>query len=286
MNNAKAFGTALCRARKDQGFSSAHQFFKSVGGSKSLGLSFMSYWDMERGKKLPKSWRLKAIMAALGIDPQSAGARELVKAYFRALSGSDELLQILAGTAAGGADLTSRELAEAATQQALVRRNINLTLEQWRLRARDTETTICQSFLVNTAGWVTVKETAAATGFKAEAVRKAFRALAAGGLIELSGEKARSPFSQNVIRPMPVTPATAAIQAATRAIWAGWLAGSKLVDSKRMTVRMTKASLDLYRQHMEKFVNLSCVYGSSEESRDDSAVYSVDASISQILPRP
>lgn len=285
MNNAKAFGSALARARKEQGFSSAHQFFKSVGGSKSLGLSFMSYWDMERGKKLPKSWRLKAIMAALGIDRESPQARELVRAYFRSLSGSDELLQTLAGPAAAGADLTSRELAEAAAQQALAQRSVNLTLEQWKLRSRDLVTTICQSFLVNTSGWVTVREVSDATGFKAEAVRKALKALAAGGLLELSGDKARSPFTQNLVRPMPATPATAAIKAASLANWTKWLAESRLVESRRMTIRMTKAKLDLYRQHMEKFVNLSCIYGNSEEDRQDSAIYCVQAGVYQILPR-
>ena len=96
MNNAKTFGIALAKIRKEQGFSSEYNFFKNIGGSKSLGLAFISYWDMERGKKLPKSWRLKEIMAALGLDQHSAGARELVRAYFKALSGSDDLIQILA----------------------------------------------------------------------------------------------------------------------------------------------------------------------------------------------
>jgi ribosomal protein L12E/L44/L45/RPP1/RPP2 len=285
MTNAKAFGSALSKARKEQGFSSAHQFFKSVGGSRSLGLSFMSYWDMERGKKLPKSWRLKAILAALGVNRESPQARALVRAYFRALSGSDELLQTLEAPAAAGGDLTARELAEAAAQQALAQRSVNLTLEQWKLRSRDTATTICQSFLVNTAGWVTVGEISDATGFKAAPVRQALKALAAGGLIELSGDRARSPFVQNLVRPMPATPATAAIKAASGGIWAKWLADSRLVDSKQMTIRMTKAKLDLYRQHLEKFVNLSCIYGNSEEDRRESAVYCVSASVYQILPK-
>ena len=80
MANAKTFGGVLSGIRKEQGYSSAHQFFKSVGGSKSLGCAFVSYWDLERGKKLPKSWRLKAIIAALGIEPHSPRARELAEA--------------------------------------------------------------------------------------------------------------------------------------------------------------------------------------------------------------
>jgi len=99
MDNAKTFGKVLARLRKEQGYSGAYQFFKSAGGSKNLGLAFVSYWEMERGKKLPKSWRLKAILSALGIELHSPKARELVRAYFIALSGSDELLQILAAPA-------------------------------------------------------------------------------------------------------------------------------------------------------------------------------------------
>ena len=114
MNNAKVFGNVLSRIRKEQGYSSAHQFFKSIGGSKTLGLSFMSYWDVERGKKLPKSWRLRALITALGIDLHSAMAKEVVKAYFRALSGSDELVRILVPPACAVPELPGRELIEAA----------------------------------------------------------------------------------------------------------------------------------------------------------------------------
>ena len=177
MNNSKAFGTALSKIRKEQGFSSAHQFFKSVGGSKSLGLAFMSYWDMERGKKLPKSWRLKAIMAALNIAPYTPKAQELLRAYFRALSGSDELIQFLAAPAAPARDLPSRDLAEAATHKALEQLTVNLTLDQWKARTKDLVTYICQAYMANTSGWVTVKELADVTKFKPDAVKKALKTL-------------------------------------------------------------------------------------------------------------
>ncbi|MCX5792543.1 MAG: hypothetical protein NTY45_10100, partial [Elusimicrobia bacterium] len=118
MNNIKSFGRVLSRIRKERGYPTAHKFFKSVGGSKTLGFSFVSYWDLERNKKLPKSWRIKALLAALGIDQDSPLAKELILAYFRTLSGSDELARSLAAPAAVSADLPSRELAEAAAHQA------------------------------------------------------------------------------------------------------------------------------------------------------------------------
>ena len=285
MNNSKIFGSVLSRIRKEQGFSSAHQFFKSIGGSKSLGLAFMSYWDMERGKKLPKSWRLKAIMASLGIAQYTPKAEELVRAYFTALSGSDELIPFLLPPVSADPDLPSRELAEAATHKALEQLTVNLTVDQWKARTRDMVTHICQTFLVNTAGWVTVRELAQATKFKPEAVKKAFKTLAAGRLVELSGDKARSLFTGKLIKLLPATPATAAIRATIRNNWDAWLADSSRVAFKRLTVRMTKANLDLYRQHLEKAVDLSGLYTNSEDSRQDSAVYLVDASIFKIIPK-
>ena len=285
MSDSKAFGGVLSGLRKEQGFSSAHQFFKSIGGSKSLGFTYMSYWNMERGNKLPKSKHLQAIMAALGIETNSSKAQELVRAYFSSLAGFDELLQILSAPASAGADLPSRELAEAATYQALAQRNINLTMEQWKLRSRDMETNICQSFLANTAGWVTVRELSAATKFKPEAIRKALKALASGGLIDLSGDKARGRFANKVIKTLPMTPAMAAIKAAQRNLWNKWLADSKLVTLKRLTVRMTKANLALYLQHLGKTIKLSSIYANAEGNRQDSAIYLIDAGIFQILPR-
>ncbi|MDO8806746.1 MAG: hypothetical protein Q7R35_20230 [Elusimicrobiota bacterium] len=285
MTNNKAFGSLLSRIRKERGFSSAHQFFKGAGGSKGLGLAFSSYWDIERGKKLPRSWRLKAIMAALGLDPHSPLARELVTEYFKALSGSDELLRILSAPAPAGGDLISRELAEAAIHQALAQRSVNLTIEQWKLRTRDTVTSICHSYLSNTSGWVTVRELSEATRFKPEEVRKALKALAAGGLLEFSGDKARSPFVGKVVKALPATPATAAIKAAQRTIWNKWVADSRLVDAKRMTIRMSKTGLDAYRQHLAKAVSLACIYENSAEDRQDSAIYTIEANIFRTYPR-
>ncbi len=284
-NQNKAFSSVLARIRKEQGFPSAHQFFKAVGGSKGLGLAFVSYWDMERGKKLPRNWRLKSIMAAMGIELNSPKARELIRAYFKALSGSDELVQALATTAPAAADLPSRELAEAAVQQAVAQRRVQLTTEQWRVCARDLVTYICQYFLFNTAGRVTVRELADATGFKPDAVKKAVKALAAAGLADLSGDKVQGLFAKKLVELLPATPATASIKAALRAHAMKWHAGSKRVDGRRIIVRMSKANLAIYREHLLKGINLASIYSNSEEDLKDSAIYSMDAGIYQMIPR-
>ncbi len=283
MTNAKAFGSTLARIRKEKGFPSAYQFFKSIGGSKSLGFAFVSYWDMERGKKLPKSWRLEAIMAALGVEQNSPEAKELVRAYFKSLSGSDKLVQILAEPSVDSSDLPSRELAEAATRKAMEHISVNITLDQWKLCARDLTTNICDYYLVNTAGWVTFAELSAATGFKPGAVLKAVKALAAGGLAEISGNKVQSGFAKKMVEVLPSTPATDGINAALRGHMNKWLETCKLIDAKRVTMRMTKANLNIYRQHLEKALNLAGIYFNSDEDKKDSAIYLVDTSVFQLF---
>ena len=288
MENKKTFSGVLARVRKEQGFSSAHKFFKSTGGSKTLGLSFMSYWDMERGRKLPKSWRLLTIIKVLGLPLNSRAARELLRAYFIDLSGSEELLRILelplaAAAAAGGP--ADQSLAEAATRQALSHRAANLTLEQWRLRAGNLAVNFCGNYLANTEGWSSIREVAAATGFTAAAVKNAFKALAAGGLAEFSGERARSQLTGKIEKYPPATPETAPVKKALLAQWESWLKNSPIVERKRMTVRMTRADMDAYRSHLQQAVGLANIYENPGEDRDNSAVYLVDGTIYKIFPR-
>ncbi|MCX5792667.1 MAG: helix-turn-helix domain-containing protein [Elusimicrobia bacterium] len=285
MTITKAFGNVLTRIRKEQGYSSAHHFFKSISGNKNLGLTFMSYWYLEQGKRLPKSWRLEALMAALRIEQDSPKARELVKAYFKSLSGSDKLVEILAVPPPAGADVPGRDLAELATRRALEQLAVNLTLDQWRVLARDRTALICHIFMVSTTGWVTVRELAEATRFKPAALKQTLKTMAAGGLAELDGDKIRSPFDKKMIASLATLPETAAIKAAVRDHLNSWLADSKRLDSKKITVRMTKANLDQYRQHVKKTLDLAQIFSNTEENRQESAVYLIDASIFQMFPR-
>ena len=132
---------------------------------------------------------------------------------------------------------------------------------------------------------MTVRELSDATKFKPGAIRKALKALARGKYINFTGDKARSPLANKVVKGMPDIPETAAIKASLRSYWKAWLAESKLVSTRRTTIRMTKANLEMYRQHLEKAVSLSAVYDNAEADRQDSAVYYIDASIFQIFPK-
>lgn len=285
MKRANLFGGVLAGLRKERGYPSAHQFFKSAGGAKNLGLSFMSYWDIERGRKLPKSWRLKDILAALGVDLRSPQARELLLAYFRELSGSDELLQIIAsaGPAAKAPVMPSMELAETAAQKALERLNVNLTMGQWELLARDGAAYVCQHFLTNTEGWVKLPELAKAAGLSAPEAKRAAGKLAEAGLAELAGDKVLGKLAGKAVRALPSTPATAAVKAGLAKNWSGMLAGASLVATQRRTVRMTKAGLGLYRQHLERVVSLCEIYSDAAEDKKNSAIYAIETGIFDVL---
>jgi DNA-binding transcriptional ArsR family regulator len=158
-------------------------------------------------------------------------------------------------------------------------------MEQWRVRTRDILTNACQSFLAETSGWVSVKEISDATSFRPDAVKKSLKALADADLVELSGDKARGKLTGKVIQFLPLTPATVPMRVALRNYWDKWISGSKRVAVKRQIVRLSKASLDQYRQHLEKAVELSAVYGNPSEDRHSSAVYFVDGSIFRIFPK-
>ena len=151
------------------------------------------------------------------------------------------------------------------------------------MRVRDMATHICQIFLTNTGGWVTVKELQEATGFKPEALRKALKALASGGLAKFSGDKAQSPFVDKVIKGMPKTPEMLPIKDAMRERWDAWLADSKIVGGKTLTLRMTKPNLELYLQHLEKAVDLACVYEDPGADKKESEIYFIRANVFSVF---
>ena len=130
-----------------------------------------------------------------------------------------------------------------------------------------------------------MRELCEATKFKPEAVKKALKPLVAAKLVELSGDKARSLFEEEMVKALPLTPETAPVKAAVREHMNTWIKDAGRVETKRLTVRMTKANLDIYREHLEKAVNLASAYSNSKENRKDSAIYLVDATIYKILPK-
>lgn len=81
---------------------------------------------------------------------------------------------------------------------------------------------------------------------------------------------------------LPDIPEAAPIKAALRGHWKKWLADSEVAAASRLSVRMTKAGLDTYRQHLDKAVTLAALYDDAGADRQASAVYLIDADIYNI----
>lgn len=284
MNLAKRFGATLAQIRQEQGFPGPHVFFRSREGRRNLGLTFANYLNIERGRSLPKNWRLKRILRALDLPDHAPRARELVRAYVAALVGSEDVLEVL-----GRPDSQDREgdawrLAEDAARQAMTQRAVQFSLDQWRVIARDAASYACYTYLVNTPGWTTLGELARLTGFSPGPVKRALRALAKSGVAETARGRARCPFARKWVRaPAPLAAASGLMSAAYR-YRQQWIdKPAKLSHHSFLTVRMEGSALDRYQHHLSEAVKLASVYGDVEKS-EGTAVYLVEGRVYKVFP--
>ncbi|OGS05614.1 MAG: hypothetical protein A3G41_06410 [Elusimicrobia bacterium RIFCSPLOWO2_12_FULL_59_9] len=284
MRQTGGFGGVLARIRRERGFPSAHAFYRSRDGRRSLGLSFRNYLNLEQGKSLPKAGRLEAILAALGLPENAPQARELARAYFNAL-GMDALLRLAEAPQPAAPDLPAWKLGELAAHLAVRRRTVQLSVEQWKLLARDFEANTCHIVLGNTAGWLSSGELAKTAGLSPGSVRRALKALDAAGLAELSGGRARSPLAHQYWEAPPFLPRLVGINASLRRHVERWIeAGKPAVVIPPVTARLTQTNVEGYARHLSEAVNLAAVYG-DEEPTGDSAVYLVRGQVFKIFPR-
>ena len=137
------FSSVLARLRREQGFATAHAFYKARGGRRAFGVAFTNYLGLERGRSLPKGRRLEVLVAALGLEPASRAARELVLAYLKDTLGSETLTRPFEVLPLPDPAPPGWQIAENAARQALGGRSRRLTPEQYALLARDEATYAC-----------------------------------------------------------------------------------------------------------------------------------------------
>ena len=123
------FAGVLARLRREQGFATAHAFYKARGGRRAFGVAFTNYLGLERGRSLPKGRRLEGLVAALGLDPASRAARELVLAYLSDVLGSQTLVRPFEIAPLPDPAPPGWQIAEHAARQALGGRSVRLTPE-------------------------------------------------------------------------------------------------------------------------------------------------------------
>ena len=203
------FSSVLARLRREQGFATAHAFYKARGGRRAFGVALTNYLGLERGRSLPKGPRLERLIAALGLDPASRAARELVLAFMSDTLGSQALLRSFELPSLPDPAPPGWQIAENASRQALGGRSVRLTPEQYALLARDEATYACHVLLANTRGWVETKELSRMLGLAPADLRRRLKILSGAALAQVRDGKTRSPLAGKYVMPPLSSPAAA-----------------------------------------------------------------------------
>ncbi|MCX5796180.1 MAG: hypothetical protein NTY77_11845 [Elusimicrobia bacterium] len=261
MKKARLFGELLARTRREQGFPTAHAFYRSRDGRRAFRLSFRNYLNLETGLSLPKAERLEALLLALDLNEQAPRGRELVQAYFAAL-GMDALLRYAAAAQPAAPDLPSLKLRELAVRTALQHNAFQLSLEQWRALAANAANYSCYLLVMTTPEWWPVKLVARRTGLSMPVARRAVKALAAAGVFKLEGDRVRSATGpEKVIQPLPLTPATAGLKASLQRRFQDIVETKGRIVFRRMVkFRTPKPNLDQYLPHLDDAISLAAVF--------------------------
>lgn len=283
MPDARAFGSVLVRFRREQGFETAYAFYRSREGRRLLRLSFVNYLALEKGRSLPKPWRMTRLIQALGLPPGSREAGELARAYLACLAG-EELVRLAGAADAGRMETADVSLGEAAAKQALSQRTAHLSMPQWKTLASDRAAYLCHVFLVNTPGWTPVRELGRVIGLSPTALRKALKSLAGARIVAVAGGRARSLYAKKFLAGLPLLPETSGLRSAQQEFRRGLVEErGKLAHSTQMSVRMPRESLERYSEHLRKAVHLGAVYGDVERG-PDTAIYLVEGRVFEVFP--
>jgi hypothetical protein len=262
------FGALLAEVRKEQGFATPFAFFRSRGGQRGLGLTFANYLRLEKGRGLPKGWRLKKLLEALELLPHSEKAKKLVRGYLVSVLGSEELLAdviAVAGDPAPG----SWKLAESAAQEAIGRTKVQLDLKQYAALAKNPVAYACHVVLCNSEGWFPVNDLAKAVDEPKAKVAQALKDLAAAELVKLSPQGARSTLEKNYVAPPAPTPAMAAVYAKLKTYRENWLAEhARAIHTPYLILRAPRAKMQRFFDHLTEVVSMSSIYGSIERGPD------------------
>lgn len=262
------FGPLLAETRKEQGFATPYAFFRSRGGQRGLGLTFANYLRLEKGRGLPKGWRLKKLLEALELLPHSDKAKALVRSYLVSVLGSEELLADVISAASDPAP-GSWQLAESAAKEAIGKTKVQLDLEQYAALAKNPVAYACHVVLCNTEGWVPPAELAKAVDEPKAKVAQALKELAAARLVKLSAQGARSTLEKNYVAPPAPTPAMAAVYAKLKGYREAWLADhARPIHTPYLILRASRGKLARYFDHLTEAVNMSSIYGAIERGAD------------------
>jgi len=171
------FSETLVELRLGAGFKSAYKFFHDNGGDPVLKMSYSNYLMTERGATLPALSKLSVLFFALRLQPDSAGAGALVKAWFRTSYGDEPFTALLAPL--------MREPDEPAKSRSMGNHfdDLQITQEQLGTIASARLEFLCYLLLSNDEGAWSPGELALRAGEREAAVSGALQRLKLAGIL-------------------------------------------------------------------------------------------------------
>lgn len=285
MPKTHAFGAILARIRREQGFDSAHSFYKGRGGRRTLGLTYRNYLNLEQGRSLPKPERLEAILAALGLPEHSDGSRELAQTYLAAL-GLEALARRLGTTTAAPSAPEGWKLGALAAKRAVEISKVNLSVGQWKLLAEDFEAHTCHNILTHSHHGGTPAQLARMSGLSADKVKRAVGRLVKVGLAKSAGGRVECALPETAaIQAPPKIPEMVGVLSAMDQHARRWQEEGKPVHVRTTFARMSQANVEEFRRHVDELMRLIFLYGDHAEDAPDSAIYMTRAQIFRLFPK-
>lgn len=282
MSRGKEFSKALVEARKAHGFPSAYAFYRARAGNRTLGMTFGKYLGLEKGRSLPKPFRLERLLSALGLLPSSRDARALVRAYLTDLMGSEVLLKpLLEAGPAGAAISDTRSFEERAAKQALDQRRVELTMDQLKLLASSLSVHVCQALIKTSAEGYTIAGLARAAAVPVKEAKRAVAALERAKLAKLEKGKVFSPYVWNQLgRPKP-TAALAGVFGAYQKYRAVWQKRGSVVHASNLIIRTPRRSIERYFEHMDVALEQAGIYADNSK-REGSGLYLIEGRVTRL----
>ena len=277
------FSGVLVRLRREQGFATAHAFYKARGGKRAFGVAFTNYLGLERGRSLPKGTRLEGLVGALGLDPASRAARELVLAYMSDTLGSPALIRPFETPSRPDPAPPGWQIAENAARQALGGRSVRLTPGQYALLARDEETYACHVILANTRGWLETRELSRMLGLSPVDLRRRLALLAKAALAQVRGKKVRGLLAGRYVMPPLPSPAADFAASRLRKHRDEWVHGrGRSVHQAYLILRAPEPKFRDYLAHLSDVVAMSALYGDVGNAAD-SELYLVEGKVTRLF---
>lgn len=206
---ATVFSETLTRLRAEAGFPTAYRYFHDNGGAKFFNVSYRNYLMMEQGRNLPAPARLPRLILGLRLPQGTPAARELVKAWLRAMAGDEVYADLLEPMFAAAAAAPDSSPAEQALQRSLLDRKYHMSEEQLLATLSSYETYKCAFTLENDAGVWTAEALSKGLGISKAQAAGALKGFLKAGLVTASGKGGyKSKFAGQLIE----YPSTAALR--------------------------------------------------------------------------